>query len=72
MYNKKELEDAFDFVCNRDDWRAPIDAVIPSEKEQVVREAIVYFTGTEPTFRHYAKSLLSCTAVGYRNGPCGP
>lgn len=72
MFSKKQLEDAFDFVANRDDWRGPINAVIPAEKQEVTAEAILFYTATTAKFSPYAKDLLRCESIGYRNGPAGP
>jgi hypothetical protein len=69
----KAMQDAFNLVCNPADWRAPIyDAVIDAADEDRVREAVIYFTATVPTFSPMKGGKLRVNAVGYRNGPAGP
>jgi hypothetical protein len=47
-----ELSLAFDAVANRANWKNPIDAVVSldSYTMAMVREAVVFFTGSVPTF----------------------
>lgn len=81
-YAIPDMEAAFDKVSNPDDWRAPIDALVPGSEIGVTEAAITFFTGTVPTVRAHIKvdpaTHLLCgrgfrvKSVGYRNGPCGP
>jgi len=47
-----ELSLAFDAVANKANWKNPIDAVVSldSYTMAMVREAVVFFTGSVPTF----------------------
>lgn len=67
----QKLIDAFDLVKNRKDWKARIAAVVPAEKVKIVREAIVFFTGSVPHFQELSSEYSYVTAAGYRLGPCG-
>ena len=64
---------AFESVQNPSDWRAPIAATIKPVNQELTRQAIIWFTGTEPTFEKLSDvDFLLVRAAGYRNGPCGP
>ena len=77
-YGRDRLDRVFKLVQNPDDWKAEIDTEIEYDHPdicgdlKVVREAVIFFTGTEPTF--FIKAFPKCRvlALGYRNGPCGP
>ncbi len=71
-YTRKQLDEAFTKVCNPNDWRAPIRAIIPRSILNVTTEAIMYFTGTEVNIKPVDKNRVEVYSVGYRNGPCGP
>lgn len=67
-YSRDELLQAFNKVCNKDNWKLPIDAMIERSEEEIIREAVIYFTGCEPSFQHVPGSGKSrVTAVGYYN-----
>lgn len=80
---KAELQELFNRVCKKEDWRAPIDTVIAirtdAEMERI-RRAVEFFTATTPQFEPIRPAGLKpsdgCVyrvlAVGYRNGPAGP
>ena len=69
---RRKLEAVFDRVRNPADWRAPISAVCQPHEKDLVREAIVFFTATEPTFSEFpGTGFLKVTALGYRQGPAG-
>ncbi len=72
-----ELDAAFKRVQNQDDWRAPIDTTIQVKDankayQELVIEAIMFYTATKATITHVQGDLYQVTAVGYRNGPAGP
>lgn len=50
IYSRAELKAAFDLVCNKDNWKLPIKGRISTEKRDIVREAIIFYTGSVPTF----------------------
>lgn len=67
----EELQQAFRTVCNPEDWKAPINAVIKFENRNLVAEAISFMTATEATFENLGAGRLRVRSVGYRNGPAG-
>ncbi len=68
------LEAAFAMVANPSDWRAAIDAEIVNDPglREMVADAIIHFTATEPTFTFAGPHHVRVQAVGYRAGPAGP
>lgn len=69
-YTHGDLSEAFDEVKNEENWKYPIDTVIPKKslpyKEDIYREAIVYFTGSVPTFTKIGE-FVRIRADGYYN-----
>ena len=63
---------AFQLVANKDDWRAPIDAIVPADKLVAVLKAIAHFTATEATVSVEGNGFFRVKSVGYRMGPAGP
>jgi hypothetical protein len=63
------LRKAFDLVCDPKDWKEPIHAVIPRKRWEITREAIIFFTATEPWIVSDLGNLLVIHAIGYRRGP---
>lgn len=67
---------AFDQICNKADWKAPIDCIVPWFAANIYMDAIEFMTATKATaFRHIDASGVSgfrLTAPGYRAGPAGP
>lgn len=68
--------DAFDHVCNEDDWRGEVDCVVPYELANLYMQAIEFMTGAKPvglgrcsTEKIVDGYRISC--IGYRRGPCG-
>ncbi len=71
-FEQSDLEEAFDAVRDRDDWRAPIQAEIQQSEVLIVCAAITHFTGTVAELTNLADGLVEVRSVGYRAGPCGP
>lgn len=70
---QKELQPFFDKVCSEKDWREPIGAFCRRSEMEMVRQAIIFFTATEPFFYDTTwEAWVGVTAIGYRNGPAGP
>lgn len=71
-FSREELQTTFDLVCDQDDWRAPIETIVPSQVDFArVIHAIEFFTATTPTFTPCSGGVR-VTAKGYRAGPAGP
>ena len=63
-----KLTAAFNKVADKADWKRPIDAVIDRADRDIVREAVIYFTATVPTFVDVGDKMR-VTSPGYRAGP---
>ena len=70
--NQALLYFAFGQIQNPDDWKAPIDCIVPMESASLVYYAIVHFTGMAPTSTRLSDGRFHMTCVGYRMGDCGP
>jgi len=65
---------AFALVAPADDWRGPIDAVLPEACDfapDLVARAVAYVTATDARVTVTA-SGVRVQALGYRAGPAGP
>ena len=73
-FTTQELEQAFDSVCDPEDWKAPIRAQVryATHELDLVREAVEYFTATAVSFEAGESDELWVVADGYRMGPAGP
>jgi hypothetical protein len=83
-YSLEELQDAFDEVCNDNDWKGPIDAqVIDKTDEELerIKFAVQFFTATKCQIVDMTGVEEACDnitrvtkvmAAGYRNGSAGP
>jgi hypothetical protein len=65
VYSRAELKAAFDKVCNSQNWKMPIDAVITEAERDVATQAVIFFAGCSPKFRGIGPAKLRMTAVGY-------
>jgi hypothetical protein len=69
------LQTAFNQICNPDDWKAPIDALVPWEAANVYMQAVEFMTATTCQCERVKKEGLyygRLTSIGYRDGPAGP
>lgn len=65
---------AFNQVCNKEDWKAPIDCVVPYDLANLYMQAIEFMTGVRPDGEMQPLGrgqMYRLTCCGYRNGPCG-
>lgn len=75
------LRAAFNQICDPNDWKAPIDALVPAAGFKIYQDAIQFMTATHPTIherdadgkRFYLnrQQAFRITSEGYRNGPAG-
>jgi len=83
IWSRARLTAAFNRVADAADWKAPISAriIIDSAEEKArIREAIIFFTATVPTFGSPWRPVdqpdecvwYHVRAIGYRMGPAGP
>ena len=73
-FTQPQLKAAFDAVCDKTDWKAPVYAWVGYRELAVTLLAIEFFTGTVGEVReskNHGRDVL-VHAHGYRNGPCGP
>jgi hypothetical protein len=66
-YSRAELKAAFELVENKENWKLPIDAVVPYEsKLDQIREAVIFFAGCTPRFTlSPSKGFVRVRAAGY-------
>ena len=65
-YSREHLLTAFNTVCNKSNWKMPIDATIEGDDSDVVSQAIIYFAGCAPSFEPiHGTERLRVRAVGY-------
>lgn len=64
-YSRAELKAAFDAVCDRSNWKNPVQGTILPKDEDVTREAVIFFTGSVPKFRARPSGRLLVEAAGY-------
>lgn len=66
---QEKLNILFDEVCDKDDWKAPIVAVVDEDKVDDYIRAIIWFTGTEASVTRYQyTNKVTLYSVGYRMG----
>ena len=78
------LKEAFDKVCDPDDWKDTVVGFIKPEEFDVVNEAVIFYTGTTleqlPNDQvteffdspdRVPDGMILVYADGYRMGPCG-
>tara|TARA_Y100000296_G_C5134174_1_gene237250 strand:+ start:621 stop:881 length:261 start_codon:yes stop_codon:yes gene_type:complete len=64
-YTHGQLKEAFGKVHNQDNWKLPIDELCKKSETDVVKEAIIYFTGSIPNFANFDDEHVNVTAIGY-------
>ena len=69
-FTQEELKSAFEKV-QAQDWKDPICKIVPMENLDCIRQAVIHYTGTVPTFAHMGGNRVAVEATGYRMGPCG-
>ncbi len=70
-FTQKELQHDFDRVCDPWDWRAPVWAQIPAAERELVEQAVLRRTGSQPVFAEVPGNAdrLLVFAPGARLGP---
>lgn len=49
-YSREQLKEAFDLVCNKDNWKYPIKSECRADQRDIVLQAVIFYTGGAPTF----------------------
>lgn len=69
---QKQHQAAFNKVANKQDWRAPIDAVVKVEDFESIAEAVMFFTATQLRVdENLGNGMVRAKSPGYRAGPAG-
>lgn len=76
QYTQEQLQAAFTKVQDKAHWKNPINTVVDAtENLHLIREAIIHFTATVPTFDILKVTeegtKVAVRAVGYQDGPAG-
>ena len=64
----ERLRAAFTSVANPENWKLPINAIVPVEtNREEMTEAVIFFTGSVPTFSPFGpqKGMVHVAAAGY-------
>ena len=64
-YTQADLKFAFTKVQNKEHWKNPIDAIIKMEEQDITERAIIFYTGSIPSFAPKAGGMLRVIADGY-------
>lgn len=69
---KAQLRTAFDLVADKANWKMPIDATVQygdldGDRIAMIREAVIFFTGSVPTFTQLRYGWMRVRAAGYYN-----
>ena len=66
-YSRQTLERAFRLVENPWNWKGRIYAHVEADRDQreVIRQAVIFFTGSVPTFRRISGYTYLVEAAGY-------
>ena len=61
---------AFNVICDKADWKAPVDAIVALDDLAVTMNGIQFMTATPADCDPIGGGFYRVTAAGYRNGPC--
>jgi hypothetical protein len=64
---QSELQAAFTLVADRAHWKNPVSAQVRNIDVDLIRDAVVHFTGSVPWFRDIGDGSIMVTAAGYYN-----
>lgn len=67
-WTRDEVSAAFTAVQNKENWKARIDAVVTLADDRALlgmREAVIFFTGSIPTFDALGQNRYRVRAAGY-------
>lgn len=73
QYQTADLyREAFKQVCEEDDWKKPIDCMVPYHLANLYMQAIEFVTGVpaQGTAAGCVPGMYRLTCIGYRAGPC--
>lgn len=64
-FDRDELQRAFDGVCDKDNWKNPIDAIVEVQDLSVVCSAIAFFAGGYPNVSRETCQYYRVKSPGY-------
>jgi hypothetical protein len=65
-YTHEQLSAAFDMVKNPENWKNPINAIVPESADiTLITEAIRFFTGSVSKVEPMGDNSVKITALGY-------
>ena len=70
-FTRGQLKEAFEKVQNKEDWKDEVMGYCSAKDKILIREAVVFFTATEPRFTKIGRNSWRVYAPGYRLGPAG-
>lgn len=67
------LRDTFSLICNTQDWKGPVDCIVPFWMLGIVSEAIKFMTASQPVAHSVPgrEDVIRVVAPGYRAGAAG-
>ena len=67
VVTRGELKAAFDQVANDANWKLPVNAIVVADEFELamIKEAVVFFTGSVAKFKPLAGGRFRVTASGY-------
>ena len=66
-YTRGELKSTFDLVCDKDNWKMPIDTIVQAANLGLVCIAIAFFVGDYPEIERDEGSYYRVRSDGYYN-----
>ena len=64
-YTQDQLMEAMRLVENKENWKLPVDCVVPADSDRdLIFQAVIYFTGSIPSFTP-VKDGFRVQATGY-------
>lgn len=75
IFSRGELKEAFDLVCDKENWKLPINTTLPVKDIQALNTILVaveFFTGSKASFEfdNFNEAGVACfhvKAIGYYN-----
>lgn len=66
IYKQSALARAFRMVEDHQNWKNPIDALVGlGSDEQLIRDAVIHFTGSVPEIKRIRGGAIQVRAAGY-------
>lgn len=64
----EKMREAFRSVQDKENWKYPVDAVVPGDSDtRLISDAVVFFTGSLPELIPLPDGKIRVTAIGYYN-----